>query len=75
MDLGRLIEYALKLDVATAKRLGWVLENTGMERSRLAALERLEVTGYSKLDPTGPRRGPYRRAWMVQENLATKVTP
>jgi len=74
LNLDRLIEYALTLDAATAKRLGWVLENTGMERSRLAALERVEVTGYSKLDPTGPRRGPYNRAWMVQENLAAKVT-
>jgi len=73
LSLDRLVEYALKLDAATAKRLGWVLENTGMERSRLAALERVEVTGYSKLDPTGPRRGPYNRAWMVQENLAGKV--
>jgi len=73
LNLDRLIEYALKLDAATAKRLGWVLENTGMERSRLAALERVEVTGCSKLDPTGPRRGGYNRAWMVQENLAGKV--
>jgi len=74
LDLDQVIEYALKLDAATAKRLGWVLENTGMERLRLAALERVEVTGYSKLDPTGPRRGPYNRTWMVQENLAGKVT-
>jgi predicted transcriptional regulator of viral defense system len=70
LDLDRVIEYALKLDAATAKRLGWVLENTGVERSRLAALERLEVTGYNRLDPTGPRRGPYNRAWMIQENPA-----
>jgi predicted transcriptional regulator of viral defense system len=73
LNLDRLVEYVLKLDAATAKRLGWVLENTGMERSRLAALEQVEVTGYSKLDPTGPRRGPYNRSWMVQENLAGKV--
>jgi predicted transcriptional regulator of viral defense system len=70
LNLDRLLEYALKLDAATAKRLGWVLEETGIERSRLAALERVEVTGYSKLDPTGPRHGPYNRSWMVQENLA-----
>ena len=74
LNLDRLIEYALKLDAATVKRLGWVLEKVGMERSRLAALERVGVTGYSKLDPTGPRRGPYHRAWMIQENLAAKGT-
>lgn len=73
LNLDRLIEYALKLDAATAKRLGCVLENTGLERSRLTALEHVKVTGYSKLDPTGPRRGLYNRSWMVQENLAGKV--
>jgi len=74
VNLDRLIEYALKLDAATAKRLGWVLEKTGTEHSRLAALEQVEVTGYSKLDPTGLRRGPHNRSWMIQENLAGKVT-
>jgi len=75
VNLDQLIEYALKLDAATAKRLGWVLEKAGTERSRLGVLERVEVTGYSKLDPTGPRRGTRNRSWMVQENLAGKVTP
>jgi len=73
LDRERLIDYALKLDAATAKRLGWVLENTGTERSQLTVLEQVKVTGYSKLDPTGRRRGPYNRSWMVQENLTGKV--
>jgi predicted transcriptional regulator of viral defense system len=73
LNLDRLIEYALKLGAATTKRLGWVIEKAGTERSQLAALERVEVTGYSKLDPTGPRRGSYNRSWMVQENIAEKV--
>jgi predicted transcriptional regulator of viral defense system len=73
LNLDRLVEYALKLDAATAKRLGWVLENTGIERSRLTSLEEVQVTGYNRLDPTGPRRGRYNRPWMVQENLAGKV--
>lgn len=73
LNLDRLVEYALKLDAATAKRLGWVLENTGIERSRLTSLEEVQVTGYNRLDPTGPRRGRYSRPWMVQENLAGKV--
>lgn len=74
LNMDRLIEYALRLDAATAKRLGWILEKSGMEHSRLIPLERIEVTGYSKLDPTGPRQGPYNRPWMVQENLVGKVT-
>jgi len=72
LNLDRLIKYALKLDAATAKRLGWMLEKTGIERSRLTAVEQVEVTGYSKLDATGPRHGPYNRSWMIQENVAKR---
>jgi predicted transcriptional regulator of viral defense system len=73
--LDQIIDYALRLDSATAKRLGWVLEHTGFEPSKLTVLEQVKVTGYSKLDPTGPRDGPYNRYWMIQENLSGKVHP
>jgi predicted transcriptional regulator of viral defense system len=75
LNLDRLIEYALKLDAATAKRLGWALERAGIHREQLAPLQQVAVTGYSKLDPTGPRQGPYDRSWMIQDNLVGKVTP
>jgi len=75
LDLDQIVDYALRLDSATAKRLGWVLEHVGLECSRLAALEQVKVTGYSKLDPTGPREGPCNRFWMIQENLSGKVNP
>ena len=65
----RITEYAIRLGVTTAKRLGWVLETQGVGKSRLRTLASLPVKGYRKLDPTGPRRGPCNSRWMIQENL------
>jgi len=73
LNLERVIEYALKLDAATAKRLGWVLEMQGIEPGHLKPLLQVPIKGYRKLDPTGPRKGPYNKRWMIQENLPGKV--
>jgi len=73
IDLKRIIEYALKLDAATAKRLGWVLEHQGVEPGRLQLLNAVEVKGYRTLDPSGPRKGPCGKRWMIQENLPGKI--
>jgi len=73
LDLQRIIEYALKLDAATAKRLGWVLEHQGVDLSKLERLAALPIKGYRKLDPTGPRKGPTNARWMIQVNLPGKV--
>jgi predicted transcriptional regulator of viral defense system len=73
LDIDRIIGYALKLDVATAKRLGWVLETHGMAFTKIKRLAELSIKGYRKLDPTGPRRGPCNRRWMIQENLPGKI--
>jgi predicted transcriptional regulator of viral defense system len=69
LDLERIIGYALRMDVATAKRLGWVLEHRGAPPSPLERLAGLPIKGYRKLDATGPRSGPYNRRWMIQQNL------
>jgi predicted transcriptional regulator of viral defense system len=69
LDLDRIIAYALRLDVATAKRLGWVLEYHRINPSRLRQLEKVPIKGYRKLNPTGPAGGPYHQRWMIQENL------
>lgn len=74
LDLERIVGYALKLDAATAKRLGWVLEHQGVKPSRLKALQAVPIKGYRVLDPTGPRRGPCDSRWMIQENLPGKVS-
>ena len=73
LDLDRIIAYALKLDTAVAKRLGWVLEQQGVEPSKLAPLAALPISGYRTLDASGPRKGPYNHRWMIQENLPGKV--
>ena len=73
LDLERVVGYALKLDTATAKRLGWVLERQGIPSSRLETLARVPIKGYRRLDPTGPREGPRNRRWMIQENLVGRV--
>ncbi len=73
LDMDRIIAYALKLDTATAKRLGWVLDYLNVEATRLNPLARLDIKGYRKLDPTGPRKGPCNRRWTIQENLPGRV--
>ena len=75
LDLKRIIGYALKLDAATAKRLGWVLEQQGVTSDRLQPLVELSVKDYRKLDPSGPQKGPCNRRWMIQENLPGEVRP
>lgn len=73
LDLDRIIEYALKIDTATAKRLGWVLDHHGINYERLTRLATLPIKGYRTLDASGPRKGPYNKRWMIQENLPGKV--
>lgn len=73
LDLQRIIEYALKLDAATVKRLGWVLEHLGVDLSKLERLAARPIKGYRKLDPTGPRKGSTNARWMIQENLPGKA--
>ena len=73
LNVDRIIDYALRLDQATAKRLGWVLERLGIEPGRLTRLLELPVSGYRALDPTGPRRGPCNGRWMIQENLPGRI--
>ena len=73
LNLNRIITYALKLDTATIKRLGWVLEHQGINPARLKPLLRVPIKGYRPLDPSGPRKGPCNRRWMIQENLPGKI--
>lgn len=75
LDLDRIVAYALRLDAATAKRLGWVLEHQGVDPAQLARLLAVPTQGYRKLDPTGPRRGPCHARWQVQENLPGRARP
>lgn len=73
LNIELISEYAVRLGVTTAKRLGWVLESLGVPKSELTALAELPIKGYRKLDPTGPRKGSCNSRWMVQENLSGMV--
>jgi len=73
LDLEKIVRYSLKLDAATGKRLGWILEQQGIGPGRLERLRAIPIKGYRVLDPTGPHRGPCNRRWMIQENLPGKV--
>ncbi len=73
IDLDKITRYALRLDAATAKRLGWILERLGIEDPRLRRLADLPIHGFRTLDPTGPRKGRCNKRWMIQENLPGKV--
>jgi len=73
LDAERIINYALRLGDATAKRLGWVLEKQGADPGRLKRLAQVPIKGYRKLDPTGPLKGRVNRDWMIRENLPGKV--
>ena len=73
LELEKIIGYVIRLDCATAKRLGWVLEHLGVDSIYLDRLLTVPVKGYRKLDPTGPRRGPCDRRWMIQVNLPGKI--
>ncbi|MEW5826714.1 MAG: type IV toxin-antitoxin system AbiEi family antitoxin [Candidatus Bipolaricaulota bacterium] len=69
LDVDRIVQYALKLDAATAKRLGWLLERQKIGPAKLDPLRRLPIKGYRVLDPSGPRQGRCHAGWMIQENL------
>jgi predicted transcriptional regulator of viral defense system len=69
MSLQKLINYALLLDVAVEKRLGWILERLGYEDTDLTRLLATPIKGYRKLDPSHGSEGPYNRKWMIRENV------
>jgi predicted transcriptional regulator of viral defense system len=72
IDMGRLVDYALHLDVgAVVRRLGLLLEL--YELAGPAQLERLRDTltaTYARLDPLLPAEGRHLRRWRLQLNLA-----
>lgn len=73
LEIERIIRYAFDLGTVTAKRLGWVLDYLGVDPHKLERLAAIPVKGYRRLDPTGPRNGPYNKHWMIQENLPGRV--
>jgi len=74
IDVKKIVDYALRLDAATARRLGWILSKAGVEPERLEPLRKaITGPGYRSLDPAGPKKGPWNKEWKVQENVAGLV--
>jgi predicted transcriptional regulator of viral defense system len=65
----RLIDYALRYgSVALVKRLGWSLEQVGVDMRTLTPLLEVRSLRHSPLDPGLVRRGKYDRRWMIIDN-------
>jgi predicted transcriptional regulator of viral defense system len=75
LEVDRIVDYALKLDAATVKRLGWVLERLEVKPSRLKRLLEAPIKGFRTLDPSGPRTGSCDSRWMIQMNLPRNLKP
>ncbi len=73
LDLAKMIDYSLRLDVVIAKRLGWIMEKAGAEDSILQKLETVPIKDYRVLDSSGPRKGTCNKRWMIQENLPGRI--
>ena len=74
INLQKITDYALKLDSATVRRVGWMLQKSGVEPQYLKPLQRaLGGRGYRPLDPTGPHKGPCNKQWQLQENLTALI--
>lgn len=64
-----IIEYALKLEKSVAKRLGFILDELGIEKKYLDPLLKLPMKSYCKLDPSGPVKGSYDAKWKIRKNI------
>lgn len=74
LDVSKLIDYALQYGSRTlVKRLGWSLEQAGVEMSVLMPLLEVPSPSYSVLDPGRPRRGKHDRRWKVIVNLGAEA--
>lgn len=69
LNLEKIIDYAMRLDLSVCRRLGWVLDHlfqVGIER--IGCLAKREHPGYRRLDPSCPPRGSYNSKWQLQLN-------
>ena len=72
LNIKRLIDYALRLDVrAVLRRLGYLLERSGManETTLQPLRDKLSAT-YQRLDPVLPHQGPFLSRWRLRLNVS-----
>ncbi len=70
IEIKKLIEYALKMDSkALLRRLGFILEQEGISKNKLARLKHGIGQGYEKLDPSLPRKNNWNAYWLLDVNV------
>ncbi len=70
LQIEQLVAYALRYgEGATARRLGWALEQMGCAPQSIEPLRALPVSTYYRLDPQQPPVRRYNSRWHVIENL------
>jgi predicted transcriptional regulator of viral defense system len=72
LNIERLIEYALHLDVgAVLRRLGYLLERNGMaDETTLRPLRNKLSATYQRLDPVLPQEGSFLSRWRLRLNVS-----
>ena len=66
----KLIQYGLQYNTgAVIKRLGWVLEQLGVENELLVPLQTYAVTTYYRLEPQTPSNKRHNARWKIIENI------
>lgn len=68
LNVDQLINYALRLDIAVSRRLGWVLERLGIAGEKISCLAQPSRAGYRRLDPSNKPMGQYDKKWLLQLN-------
>ncbi len=68
-NLSKIIEYGMRMDTATSRRLGWVLDNVvNVQTDQIYCLAKKEYSDYRLLDASRPNRGKYCSKWKIREN-------
>lgn len=68
VNIDLIIQYAMQLGVAVARRLGWVLETLKVAPEKISSLAMTDKPGYRKLNATNIAQGRYSAKWKLQLN-------
>lgn len=69
LNLEKIINYACRLEIVIAKRLGFILDQLGYPIKKLKPLIEIPIKGVQKLDPNGLLQGPINKRWQIKENI------
>ena len=70
LNVKKIVDYALRYNSgAVIKRLGWILEQSGVSRDLLKPLINFPVKNYYLIEPKFPREGPKIKDWKLIDNL------